>query len=157
MIEFVVYGEPKPQGSKKAFYVPKLKRAVVVDDNKKSLRTWRDSVMAAARDAMEGRDPMGVWPPDYFPIGGFVRVDVVFWYARPKTHLRAKGLKKGAPLRPPIDVDKLQRSLGDALTQAGLLRDDKLISRWDARKRYSSAGRSGMRVRIRPDLDEATP
>lgn len=35
------------------------------------------------------------------------------------------------------DLDKLQRLVGDALVDAGLLRDDGLITKWTASKRYA--------------------
>jgi Holliday junction resolvase RusA-like endonuclease len=61
-------------------------------------------------------------------------------------------VKPAAPLRPKkYDTDKLQRALGDALTQAGLIRDDKLIADWRARKRYTTGG-PGMTVRV--EIDE---
>ena len=50
-VAFVVHGTPAPQGSKRAFVVGN--RARVVEDSKKSA-PWRDSVAAAAIEAMDG-------------------------------------------------------------------------------------------------------
>ena len=38
-----------------------------------------------------------------------------------------------------VEVAQRQRALGDALTQAGILRDDALIVAWDAAKVYGQA------------------
>ena len=76
------------------------------------------------------------------PITDAVTVAATFIYARPKSHYRtgrnahllrddAPAYKASAP-----DLDKLQRALGDALTQAGILRDDALIAQWMASKVY---------------------
>jgi hypothetical protein len=40
------------------------------------------------------------------------------------------------------DTDKLCRNLGDAMEQSGLIKDDNLIVRWDANKRWCVPGES---------------
>ena len=50
-----VYGDPIPQGSKRAFVVGT--RAVVVDSNKAPLKTWRSEIVSAARAALNGTAP----------------------------------------------------------------------------------------------------
>lgn len=78
------------------------------------------------------------------PITHGVHVDVMFVYVRPKAHYRtgrnANLLRDDVPLHKTSapDTDKLQRALGDALTQAGIVRDDCLIVRWTASKIYGS-------------------
>jgi hypothetical protein len=81
-LEFTVHGEPKPQGAKKAFVIPKLGRAVMVEANA-GLKPWRDSVIAAASEVVE-REEIG----QLFPLEDFVKVFATFYFARPATHLR---------------------------------------------------------------------
>ena len=49
-IDFWVAGVPAPGGSKKAFYNPKIGRAIITEDNKRS-KPWRALVSQAAIDA----------------------------------------------------------------------------------------------------------
>jgi crossover junction endodeoxyribonuclease RusA len=59
-----------------------------------------------------------------------IRVNVTFHMPQPK---RPKYPLPG--VKP--DLDKLQRALGDALTQSGLITDDSRITTWQTTKRYS--------------------
>lgn len=116
-MEFEVYGTPAPQGSKRAFVVKG--RAVLTEDNKRS-RPWRDSVAAAAVEAMGDRER----------IDGPVGVDIDFWFVKPAT------VKRNHPsVRP--DIDKLTRTVLDALTAAGVIRDDAQVCELTARKQYA--------------------
>ena len=54
-LAFQVFGDPIPQGSKRAFVVKN--RAVVVDDNKAPLRSWRSQIVDAARAELNGEAP----------------------------------------------------------------------------------------------------
>lgn len=118
-----VYGTPAPQGSKKGFYNPHIGRVQLVDDNKKRLKPWRDAVRSDSADAM-------TLPK---PIDQGVAVDMVFSFTRPQSHYRtgrnAHLLRDGAPVQPAgkPDLDKLARAAGDALKDAGVLRDDSRI------------------------------
>jgi len=82
-------------------------------------------------------------------------VDVSFVYARPKGHYRtgrnAAMLRDSAPLfkASAPDLDKLQRALGDALTQAGIVRDDALIVEWSARKLWGTTPHVELTIRRR--------
>ena len=82
-----------------------------------------------------------------------MRVGVWFIYGRPKSHYgtgRNVGVvKASAPYYKASapDLDKLQRALGDALTQAGILRDDALIVVWDAAKVYGAVPEVRLTVR----------
>lgn len=132
MITFDVPGTPQQQGSKIA-----MANRVMIDANKK-LKPWRAEVIAAAREAyavaMDG---------DAGPIMGPAYVWARFYFARPKGHYgtgRNEGkIKSTAPLAYTSmpDADKLQRALGDALAQAGVLHDDRLIVGWDTLKIYA--------------------
>lgn len=132
-LQFTVHGTPAPQGSKKGFVNPRTGRAIVVDDNKKPLRTWREDVKHAAMDALAGRPALE----------GPVSVNVRFYVKRPAAHYgRRNGvpyLKETAPTYPITkpDGDKLQRSTFDALKTAGVYRDDSQIAEYLVMKLYA--------------------
>jgi Holliday junction resolvase RusA-like endonuclease len=114
---FQVYGDPIPQGSKRAFIVKD--RAVVVDANQSKLRPWRAEMVAAAQAAMSGDQFTG-------PVG----VEVWFYLRKPK-----RPQFKLPATRP--DIDKLVRAVLDALTASGVIRDDAQVTHLLARKRYA--------------------
>jgi len=126
VFELAVHGTPAPQGSKKGFYNPHIGRVQLVDDNKQKLKPWRDAVRL---DALTRRG-------DQPPINEAVEVDLVFTFARPKAHYRtgrnAHLLRDDAPVRPAgkPDLDKLARSTGDSLKDAGVLKDDSRIAEY---------------------------
>ena len=118
-LAFQVFGDPVPQGSKRAFVVKN--RAVVVDDNKATLRSWRSQIVDAARAELNGE------APDL----GAVRVTLMFFLRQPKRP------KAPVPITKP-DVDKLARAILDGLTDAGVIRDDAQVTTLTARKRYTT-------------------
>ena len=124
-IDFFVPGVPRPQGSKTAFYVKAIGRAVLTDACKE-LKPWREAVAAAAREAYQGT-----------PYLGPVTMRVTFYYQRPKNHYgtgkNAGKLKPSAPSRMSsgYDLDKLHRAIGDAMTGI-IYRDDSQIDTWDS-------------------------
>ena len=138
VMEVRVVGLPAPQGSKKAFVNRRTGRAVVVDDNKPRLRTWRDDVKNAALDA---RSDEQSWTP-YIDA---LEVDITFLMPRPRGHYRtgrnAHLLRDSAPGRPTTkpDVDKLLRGCLDALKDAGIYRDDAQVVDLAGRKIYAAA------------------
>lgn len=149
-LEFFVAGVPKPQGSKRPFTQIGLDGKPVtrlVESAGGPLKLWRKRVEVAARNeaAKSGwRTP-----------GGAVRVEVEFWLPRPKSHWgtgRNKGkLKPSAPrlhtTQP--DRDKLERAVNDALTTAGVIRDDSANQSGDGWKWYEEApGKTGALIRI---------
>jgi Holliday junction resolvase RusA-like endonuclease len=129
VIVFRVRGIPRPGGSKRAFYRPGMKHAVITEDCKRS-KDWRQDVKAAALAAWSG-------PPLTTPL----RMDVRFIVPRPQSHYRtgrrAAEIRESAPYyctkRP--DATKLMRSTEDALT--GILwRDDSQVVYQTAQKVY---------------------
>ncbi len=130
LLSFRVEGDPKPQGSKKAFVVKG--RAVMIDDNKPELKKWRDAVSGSARAARTVAE-MGE------PAAGALAVAVEFVFPRPKTVTR--DLPSVAP-----DLDKLARSILDALTTAGVWKDDGQVTTISARKIYGPT--PGARVSV---------
>jgi len=128
-IQFRVYGEPKPQGSKKSVPIYSRTGPVmrdgrvltrVVNDNPK-LGQWRQEVSQAARSAYSGE-----------LLTGPLRVEMTFGRPRPRSHYgsgRHVGvLKPSAEPYPTTrpDVLKLARAVEDSLTGV-VYRDDSQI------------------------------
>lgn len=129
-VAFIVRGTPAPQGSKRAFVVGN--RARIVEDSKKSA-PWRDSVSAAAADAMGGA----------LPIDAPVEVIVTFLFVRPAS---VKPAKRPFPSVKP-DVDKLARAVLDGLTAGGVFSDDSRVIDLHAKKRYADVAGAEVTVR----------
>lgn len=103
---------------------------------------WREAIIYAARQAWAGAEP---WL-------GPIQLEAIFIFPRPKSHYgsgrNAGAVKDSAPLahsKKP-DLDHLQRSVGDALTGAGCIRDDAQIACWAASKAYGA--QPGLRLQI---------
>jgi Holliday junction resolvase RusA-like endonuclease len=122
VITFVVLGEAKPAGSKRAFAIRKggvfTGRIAVMDANPNS-KDWKQQVAYAAREAYGGQ-----------LLDGPLKVSLQFYRPRPKGHYGANGLnKKGRESKAPTskpDVLKLARGVEDALSGV-LYRDDAQI------------------------------
>lgn len=126
----VVGVEPAPQGSKRY-----LGNGRFVESSKK-LEPWRQAIAHAVKEMQEQtNDTM-------FTEACVVTVD--FYLPKPKT------VKRELPTVAP-DLDKLQRSLGDAISlpkYSQLIEDDSLIVKWISRKLYSSPEQMGCSVNI---------
>ena len=103
----VVYGMPAPQGSKRH-----VGNGVMVESSKK-VRPWRQDVKSAALAVRAGAEP----------IDAAVRVRMVFTMPKPAS---APKTRRTYPMRMP-DLSKLARSTEDALTDAGIWRDDARV------------------------------
>lgn len=127
-LDFQVVGDPAPQGSKK--YVG---NGIMVESSKK-LKPWRQAVTDAARDA---RDITPGWEQP-----AAVGAVITYRFHRPRSHYRtgshAHELRPNAPIYHAVkpDVDKLQRSTFDPLTDLGVIRDDCRIADVHAVKVY---------------------
>lgn len=129
-ISFTVRGLPVPQGSSRVF-VGKSGRAFVATEGNRTrspLGAWRSAI------ATEARAVMGDLPC----LEGPIALEVDFVMPRPRGHYRVNGqLKPAAPAwhsgRP--DVDKLLRSLLDAITEV-VIRDDSQVAVVQATKLY---------------------
>jgi crossover junction endodeoxyribonuclease RusA len=151
----IVHGKPAPQGSKRH-----VGRGVMVE-NCKRVKPWREDVSAAAEaaiDEWEQRRPLpaGVgrrWEP----ITGPVEVTVTFRFARPAGHYgtgrNALTIRPSAPAHPTGgkgDIEKLVRAVHDALTAAGVWRDDAQVVRLNAAKVWCQEGeRPGATIVVR--------
>lgn len=142
VIELWVPGVPVPQGSKVAQKGRHQAFATVVDSNKDKLRPWRAQVSSFAIDAWGSRAPLD--EP--------VCVHMEFVFPRPSAHFgsgkNANVLKASAPYYKTTkpDKDKLERAVNDALTDAGVLRDDCRVVDGGSRKVYGP--KPGARVWI---------
>ena len=126
-IEFIVYGEPKPQGSKRAFSVrTKSGKSVtrVVDDNPHT-KDWRQQVASVACEEWHGP-----------PLERDVPVELTLHFVRPRpakhfgTGRNAGKLKANAPKYPTQRPDtlKLARAVEDALTGFVWTDDSQVVS-----------------------------
>ncbi|MFA4972143.1 MAG: RusA family crossover junction endodeoxyribonuclease [bacterium] len=129
-----VYDAPQPGGSKKGFVNPKTGRVIILEDAKRN-KPWRQSVKAAALDAIAKASAWSM--PD-----GSVKLTITFYMLRPKGHYgtgrNAGMLKQTAPRFPTTkpDLTKLVRSTEDALT--GIVwHDDAQIVTQVLFKRYA--------------------
>ncbi|MFC0677508.1 RusA family crossover junction endodeoxyribonuclease [Lysobacter korlensis] len=113
-INLEVFGSPAPQGSK-SFKGIHGGRAVLAESSKK-VRPWRMDVKACAEAF--ARDCV-----DLLPLDAPLRVSMVFTLPKP---LSAPKRRRTYPCRLP-DLSKLARSTEDALTDAGLWRDDARV------------------------------
>ena len=142
VVEFVVLGEPIPQGSMRA-----IRPGVVVSDNPR-LKGWRKTVQAAVA-AHCGPN----WQPWDFPVA----LDVVYTLPRPKSHPKTK---LTFPAVKP-DLDKLMRAIGDSLCpKTGfkfLEEDSRIVEYGQVAKTYPSPMNThpgaltepGARIRVR--------
>lgn len=141
-LEFVVIGEPIPQGSMRA-----IRPGVIVSDNPR-LRAWRKEVNAAAL-----RQCGTQWAPWDEPVA----VDAVFTMPRPKS---APKTRRTFPAVKP-DLDKLTRAIGDALCpKTGfkvLAEDSRIVEFGQLAKTYpapmnthpGALDQPGVRIRLR--------
>ena len=134
-VRFNVIGVPAPQGSK-----TRMPNGALVEGSsatgRAKHRTWRQAV---AHEAHQQRQLL-----EHCFAGPLV-VDVVFRFpmpaSRPAAFKRrvAEGEITGWKVTKP-DLDKLARSVGDALTEAGLIERDEMIAQWLVSKIEVPAG-----------------
>lgn len=140
---FVVHGEARPGGSKRAFPIRKNGRIVKIAtvEDAKGVKEWRGSVAAVAAEAMNGRGLLT----------GPIEVRLTFYRPRPQGHYgtgrNAALVKASAPAFPATrpDVLKLARAVEDALSGI-VYRDDAQIVEELLRKRYGEPARCEIEV-----------
>lgn len=130
-------GRPKPQGSKTSGVNRKTGKTFVREDNA-GTKPWRKIMVEALQD------DRGV-PLARFESAVWVRLRFVF--LRPKSHAPSS-LPTSKALG---DVDKLTRNVLDALTQAGVITDDKFVVRLrDVEKIYGP--NPGVHIEVGPQV-----
>lgn len=122
-LEIIVYGSPAPQGSKKFVGLANSGRGILAESSKR-VRPWRQDVKAAARELIEtlATEHNG-FRIAFAPIDAALRVRMVFTMPKPASSPKRK---RSYPMRMP-DLSKLARSTEDALTEAGIWRDDARV------------------------------
>jgi crossover junction endodeoxyribonuclease RusA len=120
LLKFAVRGTAIPQGSK--VLVQRGKKTIMIDSNAHELHAWRDRVATAAQLAAG---------PNWEPLNRPLMVTMLVFFPKPP----GTGFRD-YPAGPP-DTDKLQRAVGDALTQSGVIKDDARIVQWIAGKRWA--------------------
>jgi Holliday junction resolvase RusA-like endonuclease len=113
-IEIVVAGSPAPQGSKRHVGGGRMV------ESSKHLKPWRDAVRA---DALLVRNSLSAAYGRWVPLDEPLIVDLVFTVPKPAS---APKRRRTWPMRMP-DLSKLCRSTEDALTDAGIWRDDARV------------------------------
>lgn len=131
IIETFIKGTPIPQGSKTL--ARGGGKVWLRDANAAKLKQWRQTL---------------AWGLEHFdPIVGPVSVTAAFVFERPKSVRR-----RLMSVKP--DLDKLARSLGDALTDAGVIEDDARIVHWHLTKRYAGEQESsGVHLTIQGETE----
>ena len=109
------YGEPAPQGSKRAVNKGNANRPASIVDSSPKLAPWRSDVITAARQV--------ITDCHYLAMDGPILAKMVFSFRRPKS---IKYTKRPFPSVYP-DLSKLCRATEDALKAAGAIMDDALI------------------------------
>lgn len=130
-IVIVVYGTPAPQGSKSFKGLAKSGRAILVESSQK-VRPWRQDVKLAAQQV---RADLGLPVLDE-PL----LVRMTFTLPKP---VSAPKRRRVYPSKLP-DLSKLVRSTEDALTDAGIWRDDARVIECAAAKRYPGEGQDAL-------------
>ena len=117
-VEFIVYGTPAPQGSKKPMGLRRTKsgkQVSILVESSKLVKPWREAVMLAWYELRNTGRVQGIMGP--------VNVEIVFYLHKvknPKHPLWPVSRRDG-------DIDKLRRATYDALTKAGAIEDDCFV------------------------------
>lgn len=116
-----VHGTPAPQGSKRHVGGGRM-----VESSAK-VKPWREAVKWAA-----------LTRPEPATLDGPILVEVTFTVRKPTS--APKRLTSWPVTRSSGDIDKLLRATLDALTDAGVMRDDSQVVEVTARKVYPGEG-----------------
>jgi Holliday junction resolvase RusA-like endonuclease len=136
-VTFDVLGEPRAQGSKRAFVVNG--KARMVEQAGKAGANWRDAVSQAA---LAERERIGR------ALDGALFLNVVFRFRMPPSRSKATRLRGIVAKTTAPDLSKLVRSLEDGLQAAGLITDDARIHDMRARKLEVLDEWTGAHVRV---------
>jgi crossover junction endodeoxyribonuclease RusA len=117
--EFDVYGRPAPQGSKRAVGRRRNGSAILIEMSP-HVKPWREAVKEAGLEAYTGP-----------PIEVAVILNVTFTIKAPAKMPKGRIFPTTTP-----DLSKMIRSTEDAITDAGIWRDDALVVVCSAQKLY---------------------
>lgn len=139
VIEFSIAGAPIPQGSKSV--AMRGGKPVLMDQQDMKTKTqpagrlkaWKALIADKATREMSDFEYWEVW-------SGPIMLECVFVMPRSPSHFTGKGaLKKGAPMVPQKDLDKLIRAVGDALSKVVYRDDVQIISFGASTKRFAKS------------------
>jgi Holliday junction resolvase RusA-like endonuclease len=105
----------------------------IVQVNSKKHKAWRTAIVQACIESL---------PADWVPLDEPVELIVNFYMSKPVS------VKRSLPSVAP-DLDKLIRSVGDALAIAGVYADDSRIVRISARKLYATGIEPGATISVK--------
>lgn len=131
-LTFIVYGDPIPQGSSRAFVPKGWTRPIITTANPKT-KPWRQEIAGVAQSAMVEAS----FPPI---LSGPVYVRYAFYFNKPNSLAKKASHKTTRP-----DLDKLARSVSDALTGI-VFKDDCQIVDYELRKQFGSPARVEIKV-----------
>lgn len=112
-----VIGTPKPQGSKSAFK-DRAGNARLKESNPLGHAAWRNAISQSAITAWAGRPRMS----------GPLELTVEFRFRMPMSRPAVDRRRGWAYMTVAPDLDKLVRSVGDALQAAGVVGNDSLFA-----------------------------
>jgi Holliday junction resolvase RusA-like endonuclease len=132
-----VRGIPAPQGSKIRTRYGMREASLLVEP-------WREAIVSEVmREGLQDRR-----------MSGPLVLRATFFHKRLAAHYGTrkgeKYLREGAPVYVATtpDIDKVQRSTFDGLTQSGLIADDKFIVVVHLQQKYSDTGFTGAEIEI---------
>jgi len=131
MFQLFIEGNPRPQGSKKAYARGKT---IVLVEAQKELPAWREHMTKMMQLKM-------LEQPTRFETA--TNVALTFWLPRPKSVKRQYATQT-------YDIDKLTRAVLDSATKAGIWRDDSDVVELTVRKTYADMHQPGVLISITP-------
>lgn len=146
-VSITVPGAPAPKGSMKCIGARGGRGHQLIESNAKT-KPWRENVAQAAKRAPEQADKQQP-----------VEVDITFYLERPRSHYgtgrNSDVVKPSAPTYPTShgagDKDKLERTVLDALQDAGMLPDDAQVVGGTTVKLYALHGQNpGVQITVHP-------
>jgi crossover junction endodeoxyribonuclease RusA len=147
VLAFVVRGTPIAEGRVSAFGTSANGRPMTGWSNAKTLKPWRRDVKRAAQQVMDAL--IGTPGEVGFPIVGPVALRATFTVAKPTS---APKRSRTFPTTRP-DLSHYVRAIEDALTEAGVWRDDAQVIDSAERKVYPNEhplalDQPGVRIRV---------
>jgi len=135
LLEFRIYGTPKPQARPRHYggrvYSP--------------MSDWRKLVQVyAAAEKLKHKQ-----------FNGPLRIELSFYFKRPRSHYRSGKYshirKDKAPIHclNPYDLDNLDKAVLDALTDSGLIADDRIIVSLHSTKNWDDHQGEGVIITIK--------
>lgn len=127
-----VPGNPVPQPRQRFKVIRGFAKAY--KESKHKIHAYRHAIVLAAKAASIKR------------IDGLAMLHVDAVFERPKSHWRKHDLKPDAPMAPNGDGDNILKGIADALTDAGVWPNDKLVIDWRIQKRFGARNERGRTV-----------